>query len=131
MRRVASVFAVVHTERVKRSSAGPELPTPHPPERGISDAKAQLLAEGATWLATGRAVHDETKPMGRVLAQMEHTLPRETHLEWLLRPNEALDGHRPMDFVDADQLGPLEAVLAQMPNRPDAANGNGSGRGAA
>lgn len=116
---------------MKRFTANPELPEPTPPERGISDAKAHLLAEGATWLATGRAVHDETKPMGRVLAQMEAAVPLESHMDWLLSPNDELDGHRPMDFVDADLLEPLEAVLEQMAERPDASNGNGSGRGAA
>lgn len=63
--------------------------------------------------------------MGRLLARLDHVLPSEDYFEWLLRPNDELDGHRPMDYVDADQLEPLEDLVGQMEARSDPVNGSG------
>lgn len=110
-------------------SPGPELTDSRPPEQGISESTAYLLAEGANWLATGRTEHDLSKPMGRLLAQMDEVIAPEQQLEWLTSPHDGLDGHQPMEFVDADALEPLEQLLGDL-----AASGlthrNGSGNGA-
>lgn len=84
-----------------------------------------MIAEGATWLATGGSAHDESEPMGRVLARMDEVVPCFEHYDWLMTPREDLDGKRPMDFVNADELEPLQALLDAMPE----VNGSGNGAG--
>lgn len=100
-----------------------------PPEQGISRAKAHLLAEGSHWLATGEVFHDESEPMGRVLARMDRVVPVSEHYEWLTSPQDDLDGHRPMDYIDAGELAPLEELLKTLEH--ESASGNGAGHGAA
>lgn len=114
---------------MSRHPASTELPIPEPPEQGISRAKAHLLAEGSHWLATGEVFHDESEPMGRVLAHMDRVVPLTEHYEWLTSPHAGLAGHRPMEFIDADQLEPLEALLGRLDQQP--ASGNGADHEAA
>lgn len=104
-------------------SIRPEHPAPEPPPEGISRGKAHLLAEASHWLATGQIVHDRREPMGRVLTRLGEVVPTSRHLEWLMAPNDDLAGHRPMDYIDADELVPLEELMAQMHPTPDAPNG--------
>lgn len=114
---------------MSRHAASSELPVPEPPEHGISRAKAHLLAEGSHWLATGEVFHDESEPMGRVLARMDQVVPLTEHYEWLTSSRDDLGGHSPMDYVDAGELAPLEEVLKKLEH--ELASGNGSSHGAA
>lgn len=112
---------------MKRHAASSELPFPKPPERGISRAKAHLLAEGSHWLATGEVFHDESEPMGRILARMDQVVPLGEHFDLLISSHERLGGHRPMDYINAGELAPLEALLDQMEVQEESVTGSGNG----
>lgn len=107
-------------------SASPESEPRFDP-RPISRAKASLLAEGATWLATGEVVRDTAHPIGRLLERLETVVPLADRYDWLTTPLDSLDGRRPMYFVDGDDLEPLQAVLDAMPALPDAVSRPGNG----
>lgn len=92
----------------------------------MSHTKARMIAEGATWLATGGIPpRDESELYGRVMNRFEVVLPARERRDWLTRPNEGLAGKSPMDFIDADELEPLEGLLDSMPEANHSGNGAG------
>lgn len=97
--------------------------------RPISRAKAGLLAEGATWLATGEVVRDTAHPVGRLLERLEAVVPLAERYDWLTSQLDPLGGRRPMQLIDADDLAPLQEVLDAMPELPDEVSRSGNGAG--
>lgn len=93
-----------------------EFPPPSEPRgEGISRARAHLFAEASQALATHEVKHDESEPMGQVLARMDEVLPPPEHYRWLVTPNEHLAGYAPIEYVDADDLDPIRELLDEMP----------------
>ncbi len=92
-----------------------ERPRPGHP-RTLSRAKAQLLAEAGGWLATGTVARDEREPVDRLLNRLDAVVPVEDHYAWLITPQAELGDRQPMEFIDADDLAPLQALLDRLPD---------------
>lgn len=96
--------------------------------RPLSRAKAQLLAEAGGWLATGTVARDEREPIDRLLNRLDTVIPVEEHYAWLTTPQANLGDRAPMEFIDTDDLTPLQTLLDRLPEHNRAVSGDGGSR---
>lgn len=114
---IAQVTTILDTAFVSTVAPKSELPAPPDPQReGMSHAAAHMMGEALQADADrGHVTHVESEPMGRVLARMDQVLPRAEQYDWLMEKKEELGGYRPIDYVDADDLEPVQQLLNDMP----------------